>query len=182
MKDKMTLREKLLAIQCELNVPKNQRNKFGNYNYRSCEDILEALKPLLKKYKTILTISDKIVKIGDRYYVKAIAELGRAEGSISLTISSYAREAEVKKGMDVAQITGAASSYARKYALNGLFGIDDSKDPDSTNKHEDIPAESQMSTKDIDNIEESLDKFKKGCKYCGATGEFHKPGCPGAKK
>ena len=120
--------ETLSAIQTELSAPKGQFNKFGGYAYRSCEDILEALKPLLKKYKACVTISDDIVMVGDRVYVKATATLTAAEESITAT--AYAREAEDKKGMDSAQVTGSTSSYARKYALNGLFAIDDNKDPD----------------------------------------------------
>ena len=134
----MTLAEKLLAIQSELNVPKGQENKFGGYKYRSCEDILEAVKPLLAKNKAFLRIYDEVVQIGERYYIKAVAVLGDTEQSESETIiqymsTGYAREEESKKGMDGSQITGAASSYARKYALNGLFAIDDAKDSDATN-------------------------------------------------
>lgn len=120
--------ETLSAIQTELSAPKGQFNKFGGYAYRSCEDILEALKPLLKKHKACVTISDDIVMVGDRVYVKATATLTAAEESITAT--AFAREAEDKKGMDSAQVTGSTSSYARKYALNGLFAIDDNKDPD----------------------------------------------------
>lgn len=117
----------LNKIQQELKAPKGQYNNFGRYHYRSCEDILNAVKPLLGK--AILTISDEVVMKGDRYYVKATATIEDGEKSISAT--AYAREAVMKKGMDEAQITGAASSYARKYALNGLFAIDDEKDPDT---------------------------------------------------
>ena len=131
---KLSLSEKLSKIQGELNAPKNQTNKFGGYNYRSCEDILEALKPYLDGYGLFLTLTDYIDLIGDRYYVKAIAKL--SNGTDHIETIAYAREAEQKKGMDVSQITGAASSYARKYALNGLFCIDDNKDADATNKHE----------------------------------------------
>jgi hypothetical protein len=120
--------ETLSAIQTELSAPKGQFNKFGGYAYRSCEDILEALKPLLKKHKACMTISDDIVMVGDRVYVKATATLTAEEESITAT--AFAREAEDKKGMDSAQVTGSTSSYARKYALNGLFAIDDNKDPD----------------------------------------------------
>lgn len=121
-----------MQVQQKLKAPKGQRNNFGNYNYRSCEDIVEAVKPLLENL--ILTINDEIVVIGDRYYVKATASLTDGESEISNT--AYAREALSKKGMDEAQITGSASSYARKYALNGLLCIDDTKDPDATNNHE----------------------------------------------
>jgi hypothetical protein len=119
--------EILNKIQKELKAPKNQKNNFGNYNYRSCEDILEAVKPLLGK--AILTLSDKLVNIGDRYYVKAIATIRLGEEKIFA--EGYARETLDRKGMDASQITGSASSYARKYALNGLFLIDDTKDSDS---------------------------------------------------
>ena len=123
---------KLAEIQQALKAPKGQRNSFGNYNYRSCEDILEAVKPLLGD--EVLTISDEIVEVGGRVYVKATARC------CGLSVTGYAREAESKKGMDEAQITGAASSYARKYALNGLFCIDDTKDADATNTHGRAPA------------------------------------------
>jgi len=116
-------------IQSKLKAPKGQFNDFGKYKYRNCEDILEAVKPLLSETETILTMKDEIVLIGDRYYIKATVSLWNKENTIA--VSAFAREAESKKGMDVSQITGAASSYARKYALNGLFCIDDTKDADS---------------------------------------------------
>ena len=125
----------LAMIQGELKAPKGQTNKFGGYSYRSAEDILEAVKPLLKKYNSDLTLSDTIVEVGGRVYVKATARLCSHEPFAEVETTAYAREAEVKKGMDDAQITGSASSYARKYALNGLFAIDDTKDPDATNRH-----------------------------------------------
>ncbi|EOI6837216.1 ERF family protein [Yersinia enterocolitica] len=121
---------KLATIQRELNVPKGQENKFGGYKYRSCEDIMEAAKPLLGNL--LLSVSDEIVLIGDRYYVKATATL--TDGENTHSVSAMARESLTKKGMDDAQITGATSSYARKYSLNGLFAIDDAKDAD-TNEH-----------------------------------------------
>lgn len=127
--------EILNKIQCELKAPKTQMNKFGGYAYRSCEDILESVKPLLQKYEVALMLSDEIVQIGARIYVKATAVLKGKDGEVSA--SAYAREPENKKGSDESQITGAASSYARKYALNGLFAIDDAKDADATNTHED---------------------------------------------
>lgn len=126
---------KLNEIQVALNAPKGQRNTFGNYNYRSCEDILEALKPLLKEHKCTVKISDNIELIGERYYVKATATIKDTETLEEESSTAYAREEENKKGMDSSQITGAASSYARKYALNGLLCIDDNKDSDSTNTH-----------------------------------------------
>ena len=121
----------LTDIQNELKAPKKRTNSFGGYKYRSCEDILEAVKPLLKKYNVTLTISDTIEEIGGRVYVKATAELRNGENIGGYSVTAYARESELKKGMDDSQITGAASSYARKYALNGLFLIDDSKDADT---------------------------------------------------
>lgn len=129
----MNIYEKLSNIQNELKAPKGQFNKFGGYKYRSCEDILEAVKPICKKYKTTLVLADKLENIGDRYYIKAMAELIDCEGETnsSVTNTAYAREEESKKGMDGSQITGTASSYARKYALNGLFNIDDTKDADT---------------------------------------------------
>ncbi|WP_421904173.1 ERF family protein [Maridesulfovibrio sp.] len=125
----MELQTKMVAIQSKLNCPKNQRNKFGNYNYRSCEDILEGVKPHLAEHGVVLVVSDKIEVIGDRVYVKAKAKVTLGESSMSAV--GWAREPQNKKGMDESQITGAASSYARKYALNGLFCIDDNKDADS---------------------------------------------------
>ena len=124
------LQKRLLAIQSELKAPKNQYNSFGKYNYRNAEDILEAVKPLCKAYECLLTISDSIEVHGNRVFVVACVTLSHGEESIYTT--AYARESENKKGMDDAQITGSASSYARKYALNGLFCIDDTKDADYT--------------------------------------------------
>ena len=121
--------DKLTLIQSELNAPKNRHNSFGNYSYRSLEDILEAVKPLLKREALVLTLTDTIEYIGDNYYVKAVARL--TDGNQELQATAYAREALEKKGMDVSQITGSASSYARKYCLNGLFLIDDTKDADT---------------------------------------------------
>lgn len=126
--------KELIMIQTELRAPKNQFNRFGGYAYRSAEDILEALKPLLLKYDCLLTLKDEIILIGNRFYVRATASLRNSEGSI-VEVTAYAREEESKKGMDSSQITGAASSYARKYALNGLFLIDDQKDADATHTH-----------------------------------------------
>lgn len=131
----------LNQIQSSLEAPKNLENKFGNYRYRSAEGILEALKPYLDKFGAILTISDEMMEIGGRIYVKATATF-TVEGE-SISTSAFAREAESKKGMDEAQITGACSSYARKYALNGLFCIDDTKDADATNDHGKTPTEAK---------------------------------------
>lgn len=127
----------LVKIQQELKAPKNQTNSFGKYKYRSAEDILEAAKPVCHKYKCFINISDEVVNIGDRIYVKSSVFLVDDETKETLSMSTgWAREEENKKGMDASQITGAASSYARKYALNGLFAIDDTKDSDATNKHD----------------------------------------------
>lgn len=143
----MGIKEKLLAIQTELKAPKNQRNDFGKFNYRSCEDILEAVKPLLKKHKAALTISDDIVQIGDRYYVKAVARLSDIEDGESIENPAFARESDTKKGMDESQVTGATSSYARKYALNGLFLIDDNKDADTNEFQGAVKGQSAEETK-----------------------------------
>ena len=131
MADKLSLRAKLMHIQEELKAPKDLFNKFGNYYYRNAESIQEALKPLEVKYGVMTMLSDSIEVVGDRIYVKATATLADTESSDTLTVWAYAREAETKKGMDDAQVTGATSSYARKYALNGLFLLDDTKDVDS---------------------------------------------------
>ena len=124
--------KELITIQSELKAPKSQFNKFGGYKYRKAEDILEAVKPLLAKQKCTLIISDDIVMIGNRIYVKATATIKNEKGEFEET-TGWAREEETKKGMDGSQITGASSSYARKYALNGLFAIDDNADSDTTN-------------------------------------------------
>lgn len=123
--------KKLFNIQQELKVPKNQRNTFGNYNFRSCEDIMEASKPICAKYNCLLLCSDLITYIGDRYYVQATAKLFDLDSEEYVEVTASAREEETKKGMDASQITGASSSYARKYALNGLLQLDDNKDPDT---------------------------------------------------
>ena len=128
----MKLHEKLLAIQTKLKAPKGQYNSFGKYSYRSAEDILEAVKPLNAEQGVLLTITDEIKEIGGRVYVVATATV--SDGTDTLQVSAFAREPENKKGMDESQITGATSSYARKYALNGLYAIDDNKDAD-TDEH-----------------------------------------------
>lgn len=127
----MNLKEKLSLIQNELKAPKNQYNSFGKYKYRNCEDILEAVKPICKKYRTTLIIDDTVIQVGDRYYVKAVASLDDWDSEDFIDVRGFAREEAEKKGMDASQVTGATSSYARKYALNGLFNIDDTKDTDS---------------------------------------------------
>lgn len=121
----------LMNVQAELKAPKNQKNTFGKYNYRSAEDIIEAVKPLLKDNGLFLNMSDDVVLIGERYYIRATVKVVDIVTGESVSASAMAREAAVKKGMDDSQVTGTASSYARKYALNGLFAIDDNKDPDT---------------------------------------------------
>lgn len=128
--------QKLAMVQAVLKAPKNQRNKFGGYNYRSAEDILEAVKPLAIKVGALVTIHDELVMVGNRYYVKAVVEFHDIDRPESFIVTSaLAREEEQKKGMDGSQVTGASSSYARKYALNGMFCIDDTRDSDATNDH-----------------------------------------------
>jgi len=144
---------KLLKIQQELKAPKGQTNKFGGYKYRSAEDILEAVKPICSKYGCVIALSDTIENIGERYYIKASASIidtEKTEGNV-FTVTAYAREPEQKKGMDEAQITGTASSYARKYAMNGLFAIDDTKDADTdayTEVQKKAPETPKMATAD----------------------------------
>jgi hypothetical protein len=134
--------KELIAIQSELKAPKSQFNKFGGYKYRKAEDILEAVKPLLAKQKCTLIITDDVVLIGNRIYVKATATIKNEKGECETT-NGWAREEESKKGMDGSQITGASSSYARKYALNGLFAIDDNADSDTTNDGQQQQAQTQ---------------------------------------
>ena len=132
--------KELTEIQSALRAPKNQRNTFGRYNYRSAEDILEAVKPLLHQHGCTLLLSDDIEQVGNRYYVRATAIIRNANGETE-TVSALAREEETRKGMDAAQVTGSTSSYARKYALNGLFCIDDCKDPDQVRTKPDLPGD-----------------------------------------
>ena len=136
METTMSLAEKLMNVQSKVTAPKTQFNKFGNYFYRSCEDILEAVKPALKEFGLSLVICDEIFLIGTRYYVRSIATV--SDGKDSIFSIAYARESETRKGMDDCQITGSASSYARKYTLNGLFCIDDTKDADTINTHDKV--------------------------------------------
>ena len=150
--------KELIEIQKKLKAPKSQTNSFGNYKYRSCEDILEAVKPLAVELGAQLTLTDAMVEVGGRIYVKATANIETKEGTVF--VCAYAREAENKKGMDDAQVTGAASSYARKYALNGLFLIDDTRDADTqdnspiVNKIEYIDKKQLSTIKDyVDNTE-----------------------------
>lgn len=137
--------KELIAIQSELKAPKSQFNKFGGYKYRKAEDILEAVKPLLAKQKCTLIITDDVVLIGNRIYVKATATIKNEKGECETT-NGWAREEETKKGMDGSQITGASSSYARKYALNGLFAIDDNADSDTTNDGQQHASQQQAQT------------------------------------
>ncbi|WP_313413192.1 ERF family protein [Sedimentibacter sp.] len=137
----MSIFNKLLNVQAELKAPKGQYNTFGKYKYRSCENILEAVKPLLKKEGLVLQLHDQLIKEGERFYVQATATLIDADNAESTSVSAFAREEEAKKGMDGSQITGASSSYARKYALNGLFCIDDNSDSDITNQTGDVTNE-----------------------------------------
>lgn len=163
----MNIYEKLGIIQSKLKAPKGQYNSFGKYKYRSCEDILEAVKPLLAETKTVLSVTDRMEVVGDRIYVRAEAHLKDCEDLGEIVTVAYAREEESKKGMDSSQVTGAASSYARKYALNGLFCIDDNKDSDSTNVGEKVPGkkaepakETEMiSSETIMSIKNIIDKY-----------------------
>lgn len=164
----MNIYEKLLNVQTELKAPKGQFNAFGKYKYRSCEDILEALKSVLNKYKLTFFINDEIVEVNNRNYVKAtITIINIEKPDEQIQTSALAREEETKKGMDGSQITGASSSYARKYALNGMFMIDDTKDSDSTNTHGKDKTE-QEKVKDFLNSRngmiEKLSEYVKGDK------------------
>lgn len=143
--------EKLMKIQSELKAPKNQYNKFGEFYYRSCEDILEGLKPILLKYQCSIRLVDEMIMLGDRYYVKATAVLTDEENGECVQTVAFAREELQKKGMDASQVTGSASSYARKYALNGMFAIDDTKDADTLdNREKDKPKTEKNS--DVESI------------------------------
>ena len=137
----MSVIEKLAAVQRELKAPKGQYNSFGKYKYRSCEDILEALKPVLGKHGCAVTLSDEVVQVGERFYIRATASIMDCESGERAFNTAFAREDADKKGMDGSQITGTASSYARKYALNGLFLIDDTKDADTDAYHEQTTGE-----------------------------------------
>lgn len=172
----MTIFEKLSAIQEELKAPKNQYNSFGNYNYRSCEDILEVVKPICRKHRVVLMLSDELVNIGERYYVRASAHIQDLDAPESINTFAFAREEESKKGMDGSQVTGASSSYARKYALNGLFNIDDTKDSDFTNtgnsepqRKASAPARVEYPTRQTAPTSEPDSEFYPTCADCGKT-------------
>lgn len=144
------LYNRLLAVQMELKAPKNQFNGFGKYSYRSCEDILEAVKPLCEKQGLVLMLSDSLEYISGRFYIKAMAILTDTETGKQISASAFAREDETKKGMDGSQITGSASSYARKYALNGLFCIDDTKDADTRDNRSEVQLASQKQKNELE--------------------------------
>lgn len=144
----MNVFEKLREVQTKLKVGKNKVNSFGNYNYRSCEDILEAVKPILKDVNATITIDDSIVQVGDRYYVRSCAYFRDCEDQNNfIAADAYARETEDRRGMDPAQVTGATSSYARKYALGGLLLLDDAKDPDTDENKKEADAKATKSDK-----------------------------------
>jgi len=146
----MSVYAKLAKVQAELKAPKSQYNAFGKYKYRNCEDIIEAAKPILKANGLLLTLTDEIINISDRFYVKATATVIDTTDEKTVSVSAFAREEKEKKGMDGSQVTGASSSYARKYALNGIFAIDDTKDSDTTNTddngHKNAPTETPKQT------------------------------------
>lgn len=144
----MSIYEKLNAIQTSLKAPKTQNNEFGGYKYRSCEDILEAVKPLLASYKAVLLLSDELIQIGERYYIKAVATFADTESPELITVTASAREELTRKGMDSSQITGATSSYARKYALSGLFAIDDTRDADTMDNRDNPKSSDRQDNRD----------------------------------
>ena len=174
--------KELQIIQSKLKAPKGNYNSFGKYKYRSAEDILEAVKPLLNEENCVLTLSDEIVQVGDRYYIKATCTLVNSDGQIVET-SAFARETETKTGMDASQITGTASSYARKYALNGLFCIDDTKDADALNTSAEYTQQSAKTktqpkgnqviiAKDDDGLEDAYLIMKPQIEKCGSIDEL----------
>ena len=152
----MKLAEKLLKVQAELKAPKTQTNEHMHFKFRNCEDIIEAAKPLLLKHGLLVTLNDEIILIGNRFYIKATATAFDIESDETHSVSANARESDEKKGMDVAQITGASSSYARKYALNGLFMIDDTKDADS---NENAPQVAKSSPKGQSQVKANTQKL-----------------------
>lgn len=158
--EELSLVQKVVLVQDELKAPKGQFNKFGNYKYRSCEDIVESVKPILKKYGIMLNLSDELVIIGDRYYIKAVA--GLTDGTDVIQAVAYAREPQDLKGMSESQITGTASSYARKYALNGLLAIDDTKDADTDEFAQQTGQEPKEEKKATSKQIEILNKYYQG--------------------
>ena len=160
--------KRVLAVQTALKAPKNQRNSFGGYNYRSCEDILEAVKPICKAQNVLLTLTDDICMVGDRYYIKATACLHDCESTESIAVTAYAREAESKKGMDDSQVSGTASSYARKYALNGLLCVDDTKDADTDEYAKQVKNDPVQKKEDLPPKKAEPPKVQKfTCAECG---------------
>ncbi len=161
----MSVYQKLLNIQTQLKAPKSQYNSYGKYYYRNCEDILEAVKPLLKKENCTLFLTDEVETIENRFYIKVTVHFVDIDDGTTINVTAFAREEESKKGMDGSQVTGASSSYARKYALNGLFCIDDTKDSDTTNKGEDKPDEAKKEEgeeeKRLANAIKSIDELVK---------------------
>ena len=165
----MEIYNKLAFIQQNLKAPKDQYNRFGGYKYRSCESVLEAVKPLLAETKTSLIITDNVTEVGNRVYVRATAILTNIEKPEEKVLSEgFAREEETKKGMDASQVTGAASSYARKYALNGLFCIDDNKDSDATNTHGKEPQNAPKTATNSAQPDGSTSLYIPKCAACGA--------------
>lgn len=164
-----TFTEKILEVQAELKAPKGQRNNFGNYNYRSAEDILNAVKPLNKKQGLLLTLTDKPLLIGERYYIEATAIL--TDGIDEKIVTAYARESLTKKGMDDSQITGTASSYARKYALNGLYLIDDTKDADTDEFRQQEKNSKKITKKQAEALEVNFEKIAELKKISSKTVE-----------
>ena len=168
-KETYFLKRKLSHIQLEMKVPKNLYNSFGKYNYRNAETILETAKPVCHKYKTTLVVEDEIINVGDRYYIKATARLIDWESAAIIEVSALAREEAEKKGMDASQVTGSCSSYARKYALNGLFCLDDVKDADSDEQGKELENKQKATPKQIEMLEnyytdENLEKLLKANK------------------
>ena len=162
MADKpISIQSKLSAIQTQIKAPKNLYNSFGKYNYRNAESILEAVKPYLNSLGLYLTVQDSIEQVGDRYYVKATVKITDCESSESIEVSAYAREAEKKTGMDDSQVTGATSSYARKYALNGLFLLDDTKDADTDEYHKQTNKGDKTEDQKIKEMTEELQELYK---------------------
>ena len=163
LSEKMNLTEKLINAQSELKAPKNQYNSFGKYKYRSAEDILEGVKPVNAKYGLLLHLSDEPVYIGERHYIKATATI--TDGTDTMAVTAYARESANRKGQDDSQITGTASSYARKYALNGLYLIDDTKDADTDEYKkqgaQSTPAEKPATQAEIGNLKKEIIAFSK---------------------